>query len=140
MFLRTKAGSSIRQTKKVKNNKISVSEALRKLEVGEPVSDYSIDFDRIKVEALDVMKLSKGGIVVPEAAIYYDDGDIAFDEDFEGEWVRVDTIAQPKTEVQITLQDDIKRWVEKNNVKLDQLIEKLLDGFYQAQKMASEKA
>jgi hypothetical protein len=124
----------------MKHKKISVSEALKKLEAGEMVTDYSIDFDRIKVEALDVMKLAKGGIIVPEAAIYYDDGDIAFDEDFEGEWVSVDTLTQSKTEVNITLKGDLKRWVENNNVKLDQLIEKLLDGFYQAQKTASEKS
>ncbi len=124
----------------MKHKKISVSEALKKLEAGEMVTDYSIDFDRIKVEALDVMKLAKGGIIVPEAAIYYDDGDIAFDEDFEGEWVSVDTLTQSKTEVNITLKGDLKRWVESNNVKLDQLIEKLLDGFYQAQKTASEKS
>ena len=124
----------------MKNNKISVSEALQKLEAGESVTDYSIDFDRIKIEALDVMKLSKGGIVVPESAIYYDDHDIAYDEDFEGDWVRVDTTTKSKTEVRITLQDDIKQWVEENNVQLDKLIEKLLDGFYRAQKMTSDKA
>ena len=73
------------------------------------MSGYSIDFDRIKIEALDVMKLSKGGIVVPESAIYYDDDDIAYDEDFEGDWVRVDTTTKSKTEVRITLQDDIKQ-------------------------------
>ena len=84
-------------------HKISVSEALRKLEAGESVSGYSIDFDRIKIEALDVMKLSKGGIIVPESAIYYDD-DIAYDEDFEGEWVSVDPANKSKTEVRITLQ------------------------------------
>ena len=62
------------------------------------------------------------------------------DEDFEGDWVRVDTATKSKTEVRITLQDDIKQWVQENNVQLDQLIEKLLDGFYRAQKMTSEKA
>lgn len=122
------------------NHKISVSEALRKLEAGESVSGYSIDFDRIKIEALDVMKLSKGGIVVPEDAIYYDDDDIAYDEDFEGDWVRVDTAPQSKTEVRITLRDDVKQWVEENHVQLDQLIEKLLDGFFRAQKITSGKA
>lgn len=121
------------------NHKISVSEALRKLEAGESVSGYSIDFDRIKIEALDVMKLSKGGIVVPEEAIYYDDDDIAYDEDFEGDWVRVDTAPQSKTEVRITLRDDVKQWVEENHVQLDQLIEKLLDGFFRAQKITSGK-
>ncbi len=101
---------------------------------------HKIAFDRIKVEALDVMKLSKGGIVVPEAAIYYDDDDIAYDEDFEGNWVRVDTSTQSQTEVRITLQDDLKQWVEENNVQLDQLIEKLLDSYYREQKMVSENA
>jgi hypothetical protein len=58
-------------------NKISVSEALQKREAGQSIGDYSINFDRIKVEALDVMKLSKGGVVVPEEAIYYNDDDRA---------------------------------------------------------------
>jgi|GEM_PF-1797362 len=56
--------------------------------------DFAFDFDRIKVEALDVMKLSKGGIVVPETAIYYNDDDIANDEDFEGHSIRIDTPTQ----------------------------------------------
>jgi hypothetical protein len=80
----------ISKARKMTHHKISVSEALHKLEAGESLRDYSIDFDRIKVEALDVMKLSKGGIVVPEAAIYYNDDDIVYDEEFEGDWVRVD--------------------------------------------------
>lgn len=80
----------ISKARKMTHHKISVSEALQKLEAGESLRYYSIDFDRIKVEALDVMKLSKGGIVVPEAAIYYNDDDIVYDEEFEGDWVRVD--------------------------------------------------
>ncbi len=124
----------------MKNHKISVSEALQKLEAGESVTDYSIDFDRIKVEALDVMKLSKGGIVVPESAIYYNDDDIAYDENFEGDWVRVNTPANGRqTEVKITLDDDVRLWIAANNVKLDHLLERLLDSFYKTQKLVSEK-
>ena len=125
--------------KEMKHNAISVAEALKKLDAGEPVSDYSIDFDHIKVEALDVMKLSKGGIEVPESAIYYDDDDIAYDAAFEGDWVRVDSPPVARTQISILLQDDFKRWVAKNNVQLDHLIEKLLDGFYQAQKTRANK-
>lgn len=122
------------------NSKISISEALQKIEAGQPVSGYSIDFNRIKVEALDVMKLTKAGIAVPEAAIYYNDDDIQFDEDFEGDWVRVSTPSSvTQTEIKINLKDDIKQWVDSNDVKLDQLLEKLLDSFYRAQKMVSEK-
>lgn len=124
----------------MKKYKISVSEALQKLEAGESVSDYSIDFDRIKVEALDVMKLTKGGIIVPESAIYYNDDDMAYDEEFEGDWVKVNAPANgQRTEVKITLDNDVRQWVEANQVQLDQLIEKLLDGFYRTQKLVSEK-
>ena len=124
----------------MKNHKISVSEALQKLEAGESVTDYSIDFDRIKVEALDVMKLSKGGIVVAESAIYYNDDDIAYEEDLEGDWVKVNTPATgSRTEVKITLDNDVRQWVEANNAQLDQRLEKLLDSFYKTQKLVSEK-
>ena len=70
-------------------HKLSVSEALRKIQAGESLNGCSIDFDRIKIEALDVMKLAKAGILVPEEAIYYDDADVVPDEDFEGDWLRV---------------------------------------------------
>lgn len=82
------------------NHKISVSEALQKLDAGQSIRQYSIDFDRIKVEALDVMKLSKGGITVPHEAVYYNDGDIMEDEDFEGDWVRVSAGGPVNTPVQ----------------------------------------
>ena len=122
------------------NSKISISEALQKIEAGEPVSGYSIDFNRIKVEALDVMKLTKAGIAVPEAAIYYNDDDIQFDEDFEGDWVSTATPSSTtQTAIKINLKADIKQWAESNNVKLDQLLEKLLESFYRAQKLVSEK-
>ncbi|MEZ4958932.1 MAG: hypothetical protein R2830_03880 [Saprospiraceae bacterium] len=122
------------------NSKISISEALQKIEAGQPVSGYSIDFNHIKVEALDVMKLTKAGIAVPETAIYYNDDDTQFDEDFEGNWVRTATPpSYTQTAITINLKDDIKQWAESNHVKLDQLLEHLLDGFYRAQKMVSEK-
>ncbi len=37
------------------------------------------------------MKLAKAGIEVPEEAIYYNDEDNAYDEAFEGDWLRVPT-------------------------------------------------
>ncbi len=54
------------------------------------LAGFFIDFDRIQVEALDVMKLNKAGVMVPEEAIWYDDGEIVNDEDFEGDWVEVE--------------------------------------------------
>lgn len=120
-------------------HKVSVSEALQMLESGQSLSGFSIDFDRIKVEALDAMKLNKAGVMVPEEAVWYNDEDIAYDEDFEGDWMRVedDGLTMPQQETQqvnIVLKKDVKRWIDSKNINLEKLIEQLLDGFYQTQK------
>jgi|GEM_PF-6356973 hypothetical protein len=88
-------------------NKLSVSEALQKIAAGQSVKEYVIDFDRIKVEALDIMNLAKHGVIVPEDSIYYDDEAIEEDEDFAGEWTRIEhdpiqaaEAATPKISVQ----------------------------------------
>ena len=124
-------------------NKISVAEALKRLESGKSVADYSIDFERVKVEALDVMKLTKAGVNVPEEAIYYDDDDIVYDEEFEGDWERIDydpiQELEPQTEVKIFLKKDVRQWIESENIKLDKLIEILVDGFYRSPKVVKEK-
>jgi hypothetical protein len=124
-------------------NEISVSEALRKIEAGDSIKDYTISFEHIKVEALDVMKLAKNGIVVPEEAIYYDDDGIVMDdEDFAGEWERIDydPVANQgaATEVKINLRKDIKIWVESKNIQLPVLLEDLLEGFYHTQQLISK--
>jgi len=124
-------------------NSISVSEALKKVELGESIADFSIDFERIKIESLDVMKLSKGGVNVPQEAIYYEDDEIEFDESDEEAWERInyDPVqeSEMKTEVKIMLKKDIQNWVETKNIRLDKLIENLLDGFYRSQKIVKEE-
>jgi uncharacterized protein (DUF433 family) len=122
-------------------NRISVSEALKRIEAGLTVSDVTIDFERIKVEALDVMKLAKAGIEVPEEVIYYEDNDIVEEESSE-EWEPIDydptTASESNTEVKIYLKKDIQQWVEAKNIQLDKLIENLLEEFYQSQKWVKE--
>lgn len=73
------------------NHKISVAEALQRVAAGESVRECSVDFEHVKVEALVAFKLGKAGIEVPETVIYYNDDDIVYDEEFEGDWVRVET-------------------------------------------------
>ena len=121
-------------------NRLSVSEALRKLESGEKISGYTIDFERIKIESVDVMKLSKGGVVVPEESIYYAEDEIIQDIEEEGDWERIDydPLSQDKevkTEVRIVLKSDVQNWVETQDIKLDKLLEQLLEGFYRSQKI-----
>ncbi len=116
---------------------------MKKIDSGESIRDYSIDWDRIKIESLDVMKLAKAGVIVPEEAIYYDDDDIESDEDFEGDWVKIDydpiEELKMKTEVEIVLNRDIKQWIDSKNIKLDKLIENLLNNFHKTQKIVSKE-
>ena len=118
--------------------KISVSEALKKIELGQSILEFTIDFDKIKVESLDVMKLVKAGIKVPEHAIFYNDEDILDDEEDVGNWqeIEYDPIADldSLTEVKISLKNDIRDWIESEKINLDKLLENLLDGFYKSQK------
>lgn len=124
----------------MENRTISVAEALQKIGSDEPLNDVSIDFNHIKIEALDVMKLAKAGIAVPESAIYYDNDDIMPDEAFDGEWAPIasppDAVA---TNVKIPVRADVRRWLDANQVQLDELLASLLEGFYRSQKIVSEK-
>jgi hypothetical protein len=124
-------------------NRLSVSEALKRIESGQSIEGYSVDFERIKVEALDVMKLVKNGVEVPEDAIYYDDEDIIDDEDFDGSWEMIDydPLEGPPniTEVRINLDSEVKSWLDKRDIKLDQLVEQLLNGFYSAHRMVKDQ-
>lgn len=124
-------------------NKLSVSEALAKIDAGEEVKGFRIDFEHIRVEALDVMKLVKHGIHVPEEAIYYDDEATSFDEEFEGDWERIDydPAAEQETtaEIKITLKKEVKTWIDTKGIRLEKLVKDLLENFYKTQKSISKE-
>lgn len=134
---------------------LSVSEALQRIAAGQSVSGCTIDFDRIKVEALDVMKLAKAGFVVPEEAIYYDDDDIAYDPDFdEIEWSkepikmswdekiklaekrRLNGDVEEEVSVRIKIADrDIRQWMYRNRDKMGLILADFIVDIYKANKI-----
>ena len=124
-------------------SKITVAEALRRIEKGEGLEGVLVDFDQIKVEALNVMKLAKHGIEVPEEAIYYDDESIEYDEEFEGERERIDydpvEEMEAELEVKIRLRKEIKTWVESQEIELSELIEELINQTFKTQKILTKK-
>ena len=115
-------------------NKITVAEALKKIKAEEPLEDYQVDFTNRKVEALEAMQLAKGGVVVPEGSIYYDDDATAEDEAFDGDWVAVQTDGLAEGEaildVRLRLDPVIKVWLENQSIPANKLIERLLKNFY----------
>ena len=124
--------------------KTTVAEALRRIDAGESVNGIMIDFEKIKIESLDVMKLAKHGIAVPEESIYYDEDDILIDEDeLEGKLVRIENDPADiilSSVVKINLDDEVKEWISEKNIELDRLAESLINGFYQSHKALVERS
>lgn len=123
---------------------ISVSEALKRLKNGESIEGITIDFTSERVKALDAFNLGKAGIEVPDEVIEYDDADIAYDPAFdEYEWKR--TNENPlerlteKLTIKIEIDKDVNTWIQKNGIKLNHLLEKLIHDFYSANQMIKEK-
>jgi len=123
---------------------ITASEALERLKNGENLTGLTIDFATEKVKALDAFALGKAGIEVPDEVIEYDDANIAYDPEFDDyEWKRIDFDPleglQKRLTVSIAIDQEVKEWVHKNGVAIDQLLEKLLHDFYSTQQLIKEK-
>ncbi len=119
---------------------ITVLEALEWLKRGGSLEKQMIDFKGEKIKALDAFKLGKAGFEVPDELIEYDDADITYDPDFdEYEWERTeeDPIESLKEEltVKIALDTTVTAWIKKKDIKLSQLLEKLIQDFYSANQM-----
>jgi hypothetical protein len=131
--------------KKNKSNKendknIAAFEALKRLKSGEAIEGLTVDFEGVKIKALDAFQLGKAGVEVPDEAIEYDDADIAYDPEFDDhEWERTDIdpleSLKEKLTVAIEIEKDVKAWVQKNGIELDHLLEKLIHDFYSANQM-----
>lgn len=61
--------------------KINQTEAIKLLREGKNISNYSIEFNGEKIEAIQAIELGKNNIDVPEHLIYYDDTTIDFSDD-----------------------------------------------------------
>ena len=122
------------------SRQISVAEALKLLKDGEKLEGVAIDFKVSKVKALDAFKLGKAGIEVPDEVIEYDDADVVQDPDFDDyEWkqTKIDpfnTLKEILT-VNIQIDRDVKAWIQKNDIQIDHLLEKLIRDFYSSNQM-----
>lgn len=122
--------------------KIRLPEALQLLADGQLDRSYSVEFSESdRVEATDAIKLGAVGIDVPETCIYYDDANIADDEDFEGEWVPIESdIAHYKRNlnIQLNVDEEVEQWLSATDVDLDALVSELLTGFYRSSKVVNK--
>lgn len=119
-------------------NKITLAEALTLLEKEELNGDYEIEYiDADKVASTDAIKIGALGIDIPEEKIYYDDSLIEEDDDFEGEWVRIDSDMEDYKQhltIQLKVDKEIEEWLSSTKIDLDSLVSELITGFYKSAK------
>lgn len=130
--------------------KVSIEEAINMASNGQSLEGVVIeDLGEAQVKAMDALMLAEQGIALPEQHIYYDDKDIAYDEDFdEVEWSKTpvqmtfeekvamsEQFLQAKVGETVSLQIEVpdkglKDWVTANRAKVEQILGGLLADLY----------
>jgi len=121
--------------------KINQTEALKLLKEGTDISNYSIEFNDEKIEAIQAIELGKNNINVPEHLIYYDDTTIDFsdDPDITKEDIETGEISW-MVNTSLPLDKEIKQWIKQEKIDVDKLLTQLVTNFYETVKHIPKSA
>lgn len=138
---------------------LTVEQAVARVNSGENLEGVVLEEDSIRqVNVRDAMVLSRGGIVIPEQNIYYDDADIEYDEDIDELTITSGVVelsweekarkaaehqqtGYPEVAVQIDLstqEPEIDHWLLKNEKKVAALLRPIIVSLYEAEKGVKE--
>jgi hypothetical protein len=139
---------------------LTVKQAVARVNSGENLAGVVLDEDSTQqVNVRDAMVLSSGGIVIPEQNIYYDDGDIQYDEDIDeltitsgivelswAEKARKASAHQrpghPAVAIKIDLSTqapEIDDWLLKNEERVAALLRPIVISLFEAEQKVKEK-
>ena len=129
--------------------KVKTSEAVKMANEGKSLKGIVLeDINDVQVNVRDAMSLSRQGIVVPEANMFYDDNDIEYDEEIDrleriGElrkmtWEEKEAFFAEEEDDEIFIKIRIsnsrmKSWIEKNSNRIADLLEPILLSLYNAE-------
>jgi hypothetical protein len=129
--------------------KVKTSEAIVMANEGKSLKNIVLeDINDVQVNVRDAMSLSRQGIVVPEANMFYDDNDIEYDEEIDGlqrigklrkmTWEEKEAFFAGEEENEISIKIRIsnsrmKSWIEKNSSRIADLLEPILLSLYNAE-------
>jgi len=112
--------------------KIPVREAIQLAKLNKLKSNMHIDFESQKIEALDAILLNRYGFEVPEESILYDEDQIDFSDIPE---ITDDDLASGKINwainANIVLDQEIKEWIVRENININEFASKLIRNFYE---------
>jgi hypothetical protein len=138
---------------------LTVKEAVESVNRGENLEGVVLEESTIKqVNVRDALVLARGGIVLPEEIIYYNDDDIEYDEDIDGleitsgvvklTWEEKakrsrenSSVAITKNETMIDLstqKPEIDDWISRNRKKIESLLKPIVISLFDAEKSVKE--
>lgn len=141
---------------------MKTEQALAMIKNGESLKGVVLeDLDAVQVSARDALSLARSGIVVPEQNVFYDDADIAYDEEIdEVEWStenlnlsweeKAKLFSESKQEgaknnskpvtLEITTNDlEVDTWLRENRERLSEVIKPIVKSLFEAEKMIKVK-
>ncbi|AEE51092.1 hypothetical protein Halhy_3232 [Haliscomenobacter hydrossis DSM 1100] len=137
------------------NKKMKTEQALAMIKNGESLKGVVLeDLDAVQVSARDALSLARSGIVIPEQNVFYDDADIAYDEEIdEVEWSnenlnlsweeKAKLFSQNKYKpitLEITTNDlEVDTWLRENQERLSEVIKPIVKSLFEAEKMIKVK-
>ena len=138
---------------------LTVKEAVERVNKGDNLEGVVLEESTMKqVNVRDAMVLARGGIVLPEQNIYYDDTDIEYDEDidtlnitsgvvkltWEEKAKRAQNNSQAGKVEQETLIDlstqkpEVDDWISRNRQKIERLLKPIVISLFDAEKAVKE--
>jgi len=116
----------------MKEDYISVKEALNLISANEYMPHYKVRFKNEKVKVNDAIMLGKSGIEVPEDIIEYDDKATDFSDISK---ITDEDILEGKIKwainANIPLDKEIADWIRKENINVNEFAAKLIRSFYE---------
>ncbi len=116
-------------------------DAIEMLKKGKKIVQVEIDFRKEQIPVNEVTFFNKHSIRVPEDLIFYDDDKIdcsdipeITEEDINSgkiQWIAIN---------EFPIDPEIRNWLSKQNIKLNELLPFLLKNFYQTIKYAQKSA
>jgi len=124
----------------MKADKIYWKDAIEIIKNKKSILQEQIDYKDEKISIKDVLFLNENGFRVPKDLVEYDDDNLDYSEN---QAISEEDITSGKLEriytTEIPIKEEVAQWLTKSNIKLDDLVVKLIDNFYQTTKHIQNK-
>ena len=137
---------------------LTIKEAVERVNNGNNLKGIILDKESMqRVNVRDAMVLNRGGIVVPEENLYYDDNDIEYDEEideliigdeithlsWEEKAKKFEEASSTQESIRInisTKKPEIDSWIEENKGRLEEVLKPIVISLFNAEKMIKDES